>query len=113
MELADPKEVLAGWRTSAIIFGDMHVPVFCLFVCFHGQTLEPPAGTRFLGHIDLCLWELGLAMPKRTVTAGTFPSSEASRMASARMSMEHASGWRNNCDTSAVTWGRQRYLLCG
>jgi hypothetical protein len=71
MESADPDEQLTGWRTAAWVFGDMHVPVFCLFVCHHGRTLEPPGGTRFLGHIDLCLWELGLATPVLSDADGT------------------------------------------
>jgi hypothetical protein len=65
MESTDSDERLTGWRTAAIIFGDMHVPVFCLFVCYYGRTLEPTDSKRFLGHIDLCLWELGLAIPSR------------------------------------------------
>jgi hypothetical protein len=70
MEAADPATRLAGWKTAAIIFGDTHAPVFCLFVCYYGRTLVPPASTSFLGHINLCLWELGLAVPARTDAAG-------------------------------------------
>jgi hypothetical protein len=62
---ADPAARLAGWKTAAVIFGDMHVPVFCLFVCLHGQTLVPSGERGFLAHYDLCLWELGLATPAR------------------------------------------------
>jgi hypothetical protein len=63
MESARPEEQLDGWKTAAIIFGDMHAPVFCLFVCHYGRSLVPPDNTAFLGHINLCLWELGLATP--------------------------------------------------
>jgi len=63
IESARPAERLEGWRTAAIIFGDMHAPVFCLFVCHHGRSLVPPESPLFLAHIDLCLWELGLATP--------------------------------------------------
>jgi hypothetical protein len=76
IESSDPDERLDGWRTAAIIFGDMHAPVFCLFVCYHGQTLEPPGGKRFLGHTDLCLWELGLATPTRPDAGGTVPAAD-------------------------------------
>jgi hypothetical protein len=65
LESGDPDERLDGWRIAAVIFGDMHVPVFCLFVCYHGRALEPPGRQRFLAHIDLCLWDLGLATPAR------------------------------------------------
>ncbi|MBN9519409.1 hypothetical protein J0H58_12945 [bacterium] len=65
IEGADPAARLAGWKTAAVIFGDMHVPVFCLFVCLHGQGLVPSGDRGFLGHYDLCLWELGLATPAR------------------------------------------------
>lgn len=77
-ESADPAERLVGWRIAAIIFGDMHVPVFCLFVSHHGQTLEPD-GTRFLGHIDLCLWEIGLATPARPTAEGTIPAADVGK----------------------------------
>jgi hypothetical protein len=63
IESARPEERLAGWKAAAVIFGDMHAPVFCLFVCHHGRSLVPPDSTAFLAHIDLCLWELGLATP--------------------------------------------------
>jgi hypothetical protein len=76
MESTDPDERLDGWRIAAIIFGDMHVPLFCLFVCCHGRTLEPPDGKRFLGHIDLCLWELGLATPTRPDPSGTVAAAD-------------------------------------
>jgi hypothetical protein len=63
LESADPADRLAGWRAAAVIFGDMHVPVFCLFVCHLGQTLVPPGERDFLSHIHLCLWDVGLAAP--------------------------------------------------
>ena len=63
MESARPEEQLDGWKTAAIIFGDMHAPVFCLFVCHHGRSLVEADNTAFLGHINLCLWELELATP--------------------------------------------------
>jgi hypothetical protein len=79
IESADPGERLAGWKTAAIIFGDMHAPVFCLFVCHHGRTLEPPDSKSFLGHIDLCLWELGLATPARPNEWGAVPSGDVGK----------------------------------
>ena len=59
----------------------MHAPVFCLFVCSHGRSLEPPDGKRFLAHIDLCLWELGLAIPTRPDVEGVVPSADIAEMA--------------------------------
>jgi hypothetical protein len=54
----------------------MHAPVFCLFVCHPGRALEPPGSKRFLDHIDLCLWELGLATPARPDSNGTVPCAD-------------------------------------
>jgi hypothetical protein len=75
LESPHPDERLAGWKTAAIIFGDMHAPVFCLFVCRHGRTLVAPDSLDFLGHIDLCLMDLGLARPARPDGSGTLPIS--------------------------------------
>ena len=60
---AVPEKRLNGWKTAAIIFGDMHANVFCLFVCYHGQSLVPAESKTFQGHIDLCLWGMGLVTP--------------------------------------------------
>jgi hypothetical protein len=70
LESARPEERLDGWKAAATIFGDMHALVFCLFVCHHGRSLVPTDSEAFLGHIDLCLWELGLATPSRTNELG-------------------------------------------
>jgi hypothetical protein len=93
MESPDPEERLAGWRTAAVIFGDMHANVFCLFVCYHGRALEPPDGKRFLSHIDLCLWELGLATPTRADTAGTVPSEDIGKPDGFCRDVEGAREW--------------------
>jgi hypothetical protein len=63
MESSRPEVQLDGWKTAAIIFGDMHAPVFCLFVCHYGRSLVPADSAAFFGHVNLCLWELGLATP--------------------------------------------------
>ena len=63
MESTQPDEQLKGWKTAAIILGDMHACLLCLFVCHHGRSLVPSSSDSFLGHIDLCLWEMGLASP--------------------------------------------------
>lgn len=65
IESTRPEEQLEGWKAAAMIFGDMHAVVFCLFVCDHGRSLVPPDSNTFAPHIDLCLWDLGLAMPAR------------------------------------------------
>lgn len=52
----------------------MHAPVFCLFICHHGRSLVPPDSPAFLGHINLCLWELGLATPAQPDQMGAVPS---------------------------------------
>jgi len=62
------EERFAGWKAAAMIFGDMHAPVFCLFVCLHGRSLRPQEANRFDAHIDLCLRDLGLATSTRTGT---------------------------------------------
>lgn len=54
----------------------MHVPVFCMFACYHGRSLVPHDSQAFLGHIDLCLWELGLATPSILDEHGAVPSRE-------------------------------------
>ncbi|MDY3551334.1 hypothetical protein R5W24_000409 [Gemmata sp. JC717] len=51
----------------------MHAPVFSLFVCHYGRSLVPADSPAFLGHIDLCMWELGLASPARPTEHGTVP----------------------------------------
>lgn len=79
MESARPDEQLDGWKTAAIIFGDMHAPVFCLFVCHHGRWLVPADSTAFLGHINLCLWELGLAAPVAADEMGGVPRRDVAR----------------------------------
>jgi hypothetical protein len=76
IESPNPSERLEGWKTAATIFGDMHAPVFCLFVCHHGRRLEPRDGNNFLGHIDLCLWEIGLAIPARPDEFGAVRSAD-------------------------------------
>src|SRR5262245_35037423 len=55
---------LEGWRIAAVILGDMHACPLCLFVCLHARLLLPPGSPDyFLAHIDLCLWDMGLAAP--------------------------------------------------
>jgi hypothetical protein len=93
IESPDPATRLDGWGTAAVIFGDMHVPVFCLFVCYHGQTLEPPGGNRFVGHIDLCLWELGLAAPARPDAAGAVATADVGRPDGFRRDVARAHEW--------------------
>ena len=56
-----------------MIFGDMHVPVFCLFVSHHGQSMQAVGNTRFLGNINLCLWELGLVEPAKSYPTRSMP----------------------------------------
>src|SRR5262245_62827 len=63
MESAAPDEQLSGWKNAALILGDMNACVLCLFVCFHGRSLVPPDSCDFLGHIDICLWDMKLATP--------------------------------------------------
>lgn len=63
IESTRPEERLEGWKTAAMIFGDMNALPFCLFVCHHGRSLVGPESDLFLAHIDLCLWDLGLARP--------------------------------------------------
>lgn len=73
MTSAQSDEQLEGWKTAAIIFGDMHVPVLCLYVCQHGRSLVPAESQAFLDHIHLCLWELGLATPSSSDETGAVP----------------------------------------
>src|SRR5262249_1382438 len=63
MESTEPGEQLQGWRTAAMILGDMHACLLCLLVCRYGRSLLPPESRDFLDHMDLCLWEMGLATP--------------------------------------------------
>jgi hypothetical protein len=63
MESAELREQLQGWRAAAIILGDMHACLLCLLVCHYGRSLLPPDSRVFLDHMDLCLWEMGLATP--------------------------------------------------
>jgi hypothetical protein len=58
-----PDVRLQGWRAAAMILGDMNALLFCLFVCHHGRSLVGPESDFFLAHMDLCLWDLGLATP--------------------------------------------------
>jgi hypothetical protein len=90
---ADPEERLAGWKTAAIIFGDMHVPVFCLFACHHGRTLEPPGGKSFQGHVNLCLWELGLAVPEQPNELGPVPVRDVAKPETFRRDLEAEREW--------------------
>src|SRR5262245_23584649 len=76
MESPRREERLDGWKTAATIFGDMHALVFCLFVCHHGQSLVPLEDNAFRAHVDLCLWELGLAVPVRPDQWGAVPSED-------------------------------------
>jgi hypothetical protein len=93
MESAQPDVQLDGWKTAAIIFGDMHAPVFCLFVCHHGRSLVPPDSAAFLGHIDLCLWELGLATPARPTEYGTVPSGDIGNLEGFNRDVAGAEEW--------------------
>jgi hypothetical protein len=93
MESTRPEERLEGWKTAAIIFGDMHAPVFCLFVCHHGRLLVPPDSQAFLGHIDLCLWELGLAVPARPNEWGAVPPGDVGRLEGFHRDIQAAREW--------------------
>jgi len=93
LESASPEERLEGWKTAAIIFGDMHAPVFCLFVCHHGRSLVPPDSEAFLGHIDLCLWELELATPKQRTKSGGVPARDIGKPETFRRDAEAAAAW--------------------
>jgi hypothetical protein len=64
MESPDPEEQLRGFRTAAMILGDMNACLLCLFVCLHGLRLDPSATSSFWAHRDLCLWSMGLAVPR-------------------------------------------------
>src|SRR5262249_27389229 len=75
LESSTASEQLKGWATAATIFGDMHACVLCLFVCYHGLELGSEARERFLGHINLCLMDMGLATPAK---AGPVPMKELS-----------------------------------
>ena len=92
VESGRPEERLRGWRTAAIIFGDMHAPVFCLFVCHHGRSLVPPDSRLFLGNIDLCLWEMGLATPAPTYE-GSMPVVDIGAPETFRRDTEAAREW--------------------
>jgi hypothetical protein len=59
------EEQIQGLRTAATILGDTHACPLCLFVCLYGRSLLPETSADFLGHIDLCLWEMGLATPSQ------------------------------------------------
>jgi hypothetical protein len=93
MESAQPGARLDGWKTAAIIFGDMHAPLFCLFVCQHGRSLVPPDSKAFLGHIDLCLWELGLATPKQPGELGAVPVRDIGKPETFRRDKEVVEEW--------------------
>jgi hypothetical protein len=84
---------LDGWKKAAIIFGDMHVPVLCLFVCHHGRSLVPGDKAAFLGHIDLCLWELGLAIPSKPDKMGGVPSRDVGKPEAFRRDIEMEREW--------------------
>jgi hypothetical protein len=71
MHSKSPEQQLDGWRTAAIIFGDMHAEVLCLIVCLHGLSLTAEDDARFQGHIDLCLMDMGLAVPISQAPDGT------------------------------------------
>lgn len=60
-----PEEQLKGWHKAAAILGDMNACVLCLFACLHARSL---GGADFQVHIDLCLLDMGLAVP--TAPAG-------------------------------------------
>jgi len=92
-ESAQPDERLNGWKTAAIIFGDMHAPVFCLFVCYHGRSLVPADSKAFLGHINLCLWELGLATPAHPDEMGGVPSRDIGKPETFRRDTEAEQEW--------------------
>lgn len=74
MESGRSEEQLRGWKQAATIFGDMHRPLFCLFVCRHGQSLASGESEVLLGHINLCLWEMGLAEPVHPDATGAVRS---------------------------------------
>jgi hypothetical protein len=93
LESACPEARLDGWKTAAIIFGDMHAPVFCLFVCHHGRSLVPANSTAFLGHINLCLWELGLATPARPNEMGGVPLRDVGKPEAFRRDVEAEREW--------------------
>ena len=93
IESAQPEERLDGWKAAATIFGDMHVPVFCLFVCYHGRSLVPPQSTAFLSHIDRCLWELGLATPDSPDTLGAVPSRDIGKPETFHGDAEAGAAW--------------------
>lgn len=93
LESTDPAERLDGWKTAAVIFGDMHAPVFCLFVCHYGRTLVPPDRPDFLGNIDLCLLELGLARPAQPDGSGTIPVRDIGRPDALDRDEQEAAQW--------------------
>ena len=93
MEAARPEERLEGWKTAATIFGDMHANVFCLFVCHHGLTLEPADDENFLSHIDLCLWQLGLARPTQPDAGGAVRVLDLGKPEAFRRDVEVARDW--------------------
>lgn len=63
LESRTAAEQLKGWKTAAMILGDMNACALCLFVCCYGRSLVSAEGQEFLGHIDLCLLAMGLATP--------------------------------------------------
>jgi hypothetical protein len=71
----------------------MHANVFCLFVCYHGRTLEPPGGKRFQAHINLCLWDLGLAVPVRPTEWGTVTPEDLHNPDGFIRDIEATQGW--------------------
>jgi len=92
MESAGLEERVGGWRTAAVILGDMHAVVFCLFVCHHGRSLVSPDSTLFLSNIDLCLWELGLATPAPKYE-GSMPIVDIGKRETFRRDTEAAQAW--------------------
>src|SRR5262249_18712655 len=53
MESTEPGKRLQGWRTAAMILGDMHACLLCLLVCHYGRSLLPAESRDFLDHMDL------------------------------------------------------------
>lgn len=65
MESPDPEVQFKGWRSAAIILGDMTACLLCVFVSRLGLGLAHPNARAFLGNIDLCLMDMGLATPAK------------------------------------------------
>jgi len=93
LESSTASEQLKGWATAATILGDMHACVLCLFVCYHGLELGSEARERFLGHINLCLMDMGLATPAE---AGPVPMKELVKPGAFHLDVEAFEAWLHN-----------------